>query len=538
MGQLQANLNTLKTVESKQADTDIALQNIETRFQQIEGGLTGHGALLNTLSETQTQQGELLNTLNSNIDNLTHITSHITGNVPPVLLLQRKHNNTLSLIPPMANRGYSTMSTPLKGPSQNDDPKIIKSHSASNTSITINSQNTNNNTNVKCYLSTPKSTRQQQNSSFFSTPSTLTAPLPSLSSDNNNKVPTAPIEPANVQTSTQVVIQHTQTTDISPEEVHQNQEPPTSVPTLPIKRHTGTRGRRAQKLSTYLKACEIQSINTHPPESLPPVSAPRPFTGSNPYRKPPPNRNIVDTIDQLAANTCTSSSITASGGSSHTAMSAPTTPFRMCTRTGLVKSPQRLGFSSPAPSASSSSADSDAYSSSCSPMEESTSCAPHESVDIASFIAQELDDISELTRSLNEMMSTTAEIINVLQQNNNLLNNHTVADIPAEICTTTSSRTRILTQPEIPASNHVDQTQADIEESFSLSSEPRPFPAASTTSSSTTSQNEHNSAHIDHITPDYFTPLLDDIRYKTEGDYRIVLQNTNGISKEEKVVWG
>ena len=52
LGQLQNNLNSLKEVEDKQAAQDKALEKIETRFQHIEGGLEGHGKLLQALPTT------------------------------------------------------------------------------------------------------------------------------------------------------------------------------------------------------------------------------------------------------------------------------------------------------------------------------------------------------------------------------------------------------------------------------------------------------------------------------------------------------
>ena len=88
LGQLKANLSTLQNVEDKQAAQDSALEHIESRFQQIEGGLRGYGAILKSLPTTQAQQGKLLTNLNNKIDNLTHITTKITGEkIPPPLLM-------------------------------------------------------------------------------------------------------------------------------------------------------------------------------------------------------------------------------------------------------------------------------------------------------------------------------------------------------------------------------------------------------------------------------------------------------------------
>ena len=76
--QLDNNLKNLKDVEDKQQAQEKTFLNIEHRFKQIEGGLEGHGKLLNSLSVTQTQQGTLLRTLNTKMDCSTkHISGHL-----------------------------------------------------------------------------------------------------------------------------------------------------------------------------------------------------------------------------------------------------------------------------------------------------------------------------------------------------------------------------------------------------------------------------------------------------------------------------
>ena len=79
MKNLQSNLDNLQSVEAKQKSQDEALEQIELRFQRIEGGLEGHGKLLTTLSNTQSQQGKLLTSLNDKMDNLTKMASSFTG---------------------------------------------------------------------------------------------------------------------------------------------------------------------------------------------------------------------------------------------------------------------------------------------------------------------------------------------------------------------------------------------------------------------------------------------------------------------------
>ena len=58
--------------------------------------------------------------------------------------------------------------------------------------------------------------------------------------------------------------------------------------------------------------------------------------------------------------------------------------------------------------------------------------------------------------------------------------------------------------------------------------EPTTNISTTSTTFSTTSQKEK---HINEVTPGLFDALFDDVRYKNEGDYRIVLQNTNGIKE-------
>ena len=71
MKQLSDNLKNLQHLEEKQKSHGTTFNNIELRFQQVEGGLQGHGKVLETISSTQTQQGKMLTTLSSKITNLT-----------------------------------------------------------------------------------------------------------------------------------------------------------------------------------------------------------------------------------------------------------------------------------------------------------------------------------------------------------------------------------------------------------------------------------------------------------------------------------
>ena len=51
------------------------------------------------------------------------------------------------------------------------------------------------------------------------------------------------------------------------------------------------------------------------------------------------------------------------------------------------------------------------------------------------------------------------------------------------------------------------------------------------TASIHTNASSRLTSNINQITPDFFNSVLDDVRYKQEGDYRIILQNTNGIKE-------
>ena len=104
MTQLQSNLDTLKTVQDRQDATDDALQGIENRFQHIEGGLRGHGAILTTLSNTQQQQGKLLNTLNNKIDNLTGLTSRLSS-IPSNQIQETQPNGPTTINEPNTSHG-------------------------------------------------------------------------------------------------------------------------------------------------------------------------------------------------------------------------------------------------------------------------------------------------------------------------------------------------------------------------------------------------------------------------------------------------
>ena len=85
LNRLNANLQTLESVSQKQQQQDTALAGFENRFQQVENGLRGHGAILESLARTQECQGKLMTSLNTKMDDLTQI---ITGTRPEDTLTQ------------------------------------------------------------------------------------------------------------------------------------------------------------------------------------------------------------------------------------------------------------------------------------------------------------------------------------------------------------------------------------------------------------------------------------------------------------------
>ena len=85
LNRLNDNMQTLESVSQKQQQQDTALTGFENRFQQVENGLRGHGAILESLARTQERQGVLMSSLNTKMDDLTQI---ITGTRPEDTLTQ------------------------------------------------------------------------------------------------------------------------------------------------------------------------------------------------------------------------------------------------------------------------------------------------------------------------------------------------------------------------------------------------------------------------------------------------------------------
>ena len=73
LSRLSNNMKALEEVGKKQQQQEQALETYETRFQNIEEGLKGHGKILNSLAATQERQGALMTSLNDKMDTLTNL---------------------------------------------------------------------------------------------------------------------------------------------------------------------------------------------------------------------------------------------------------------------------------------------------------------------------------------------------------------------------------------------------------------------------------------------------------------------------------
>ena len=96
LSRLHANLNNLDQVGQKQEIQDQAMKQVYDRFQKVEKGLTTHGTVLNNLALTQEKQGNLMNSLNTKMDNLTEI---ITGTKPQDQIAQDLSHTTAASNP-------------------------------------------------------------------------------------------------------------------------------------------------------------------------------------------------------------------------------------------------------------------------------------------------------------------------------------------------------------------------------------------------------------------------------------------------------
>ena len=139
-----------------------------------------------------------------------------------------------------------------------------------------------------------------------------------------------------------------------------------------------------------------------------------------------------------------------------------------------------------------------------------------------------------MTRSLQKMMVVTDEIISQLQQD---FTQNTSVPTPIQsfihtqqiepMDSTSSDFNYVIIQPKEELSTNHGESNSHM--GPDIESHGR---SAITVSTIQPSLSSHNSSkNIADIGPDPFVQLLDDIRYKREGDYRIILQNTNGIKE-------
>ena len=73
LAKLRTNQDNLTDIEDKQKAQDDKFQAFELQLQNLDQGLKGHGAILTALSNTQAQQGALLQNLNGKVDQLVKV---------------------------------------------------------------------------------------------------------------------------------------------------------------------------------------------------------------------------------------------------------------------------------------------------------------------------------------------------------------------------------------------------------------------------------------------------------------------------------
>ena len=69
---LNSNLTNLQALEGKQKNQEKQMEAFQIQINQMDQGLKGHGRLLTVLSETQTQQGALLTSLDEKADGIVN----------------------------------------------------------------------------------------------------------------------------------------------------------------------------------------------------------------------------------------------------------------------------------------------------------------------------------------------------------------------------------------------------------------------------------------------------------------------------------
>ena len=136
-----------------------------------------------------------------------------------------------------------------------------------------------------------------------------------------------------------------------------------------------------------------------------------------------------------------SHSISSTDQSSASNYVASTNPIRYrSTRIRTILAPDRFGFDKPTPQPPKQNDDvSSALSSLRSSMSNSEPSCYANDVDISSFVSKELEEISVMTKSLNEMMNTTEQLILSLQNDTRSSNVTAPPQIPAFVYTGNST---------------------------------------------------------------------------------------------------
>ena len=387
------------------------------------------------------------------------------------------------------------------------------------------------------------------------------SPSEDLSTTNNHSDPTFTETKVDINTNNKSSIRCYMTSNITNTKCTQNtlstnftlpQQPNTTptqqplvVPTLPLPQTRPGRRFRTHSLAQYLKKSNIEPILQSPLSQSVPVPGPlqpptaQPYTGPNPYKKKTTAPPVLQAISQFSHED-DHQSIPSTNQSSDSNYVTSTNPIRYhSTRTRTIRAPDRFGFAKPTSQPPKQVDDvSFAPPSLQSPMTDSEPYCYNNDVDISSFVLKELEEISVMTKSLNEMMNTTEQLILSLQ--NDTRSSHVTAppQIPEFVHTgnsTESSNTEVTPNNEPKA---LSQATSSSENDSLLSPTSAGLPYSddfgtinSDTSITTISRATRQEQHINEITPGLFDSLLDDIQYKNEGDYRIVMQNTNGIKE-------
>ena len=393
------------------------------------------------------------------------------------------------------------MSPTFQGPSKSDDLRITHIHSDSTIATNKVDINITNQTVTKCYT-------------------TPTTTVPSKNSITNYLTSTPQLHH---ETSTPVLSTRALTSSSSP-------SANAAQFRIPSRKH---QGKHPCKLSIFLAACSLPTA----PKSLSPASSPPrpkapPYTGPNPYQKQKPDSRVNNAITQLdhytPPSSQTSSSSSISTVSAHLHQNAV-----INTRTRTIQPPQRFGFPNPAAKLSVHSSTTSEQSSLCSPMASSENYPCSQNVSLQHVLLREIDEISTMTRSLRQMLEVTDGIISQLQLDsvqNSLVPAPLLEVIHTSVQESLSSAQSdiddVITQPPEDTSKDTTDNESQVGlDNDSLGS----FITVTTINSSTTSHT--STKNIMEIGLDPFVQLLDDIRYKREGDYRIILQNTNGIKE-------